>query len=184
MMVVITLRQKFRVFRIWPRPFLIWKCWIQLTKNTKFLKSLVMLFQRHWQAVNYYHKALYLGCYSSPRSASVVIKKNWSYEPEKLGNIKKLHEKLLIPQNCGEICSPKLRIPENFMWISMEAVSRSIPPDVFLGNGFLKISSKFTEERSCRNPMRKRSAFQIYWNCISAWVFFYKSAAYFEHNFS
>ena len=37
-----------------------------------------------------------------------VIKKHWSYEPEKFGNIKKLHEKLLIPQNCGEICIPKL----------------------------------------------------------------------------
>ena len=35
-------------------------------------------------------------------------REHWSYEPEKFGNIKKLHEKLLIPQNCGEICTPKL----------------------------------------------------------------------------
>ena len=31
----------------------------------------------------------------------LVIKKHCSYEPKKIGNIKKLHEKLLIPQNCG-----------------------------------------------------------------------------------
>ena len=37
-----------------------------------------------------------------------VIKKHWSYEPKKFGNIKKLHEKLLIPQNCEDICNPKL----------------------------------------------------------------------------
>ena len=37
-----------------------------------------------------------------------VIKKHWSYEPEKFDNFKKIHEKLLIPQNCGEICTPKL----------------------------------------------------------------------------
>ena len=37
-----------------------------------------------------------------------VIKKHWSYEPEKFGSIKKLHEKLLIPQNYREICTPKL----------------------------------------------------------------------------
>ena len=43
----------------------------------------------------------------SERLAS-VIKKHWSYEPEKFDNIKKIHEKLLIPQNCGEICTPKL----------------------------------------------------------------------------
>ena len=35
-------------------------------------------------------------------------REHWSYKPEKFGNIKKLHEKLLIPQNCGEICTPKL----------------------------------------------------------------------------
>ena len=27
---------------------------------------------------------------------------------KKFGNIKKLHEKLLISQKCGEICTPKL----------------------------------------------------------------------------
>ena len=43
----------------------------------------------------------------SERLAS-VIKKHWSHEPEKFGNIKKLNEKLLIPQNCEEICTPKL----------------------------------------------------------------------------
>ena len=43
----------------------------------------------------------------SERLAS-VIKKHWSYEPEKFSNVKKLHEKLLIPQNCREICTPKL----------------------------------------------------------------------------
>ena len=43
----------------------------------------------------------------SERLAS-VIKEHWSYEPEKFDNIKKIHEKLLIPQNCGEICTPKL----------------------------------------------------------------------------
>ena len=48
-----------------------------------------------------------LGDSISQRLAS-VIKKHWSYEPEKFGNIKKLHEKLLIPQNCREICTPKL----------------------------------------------------------------------------
>ena len=39
---------------------------------------------------------------------ALVIKKPCSYEPGKIGNIKKLHEKLLIPQNCGEIWTPKL----------------------------------------------------------------------------
>ena len=48
-----------------------------------------------------------LGDSISQRLAS-VIKKHWSYEPEKFGNIKKLHEKLLIPLNRGEICTPKL----------------------------------------------------------------------------
>ena len=48
-----------------------------------------------------------LGDSISQRLAS-VIKKHWSYEPEKFGNNKKLHEKLLIPQNCREICTPKL----------------------------------------------------------------------------
>ena len=48
-----------------------------------------------------------LGDAISERLAS-VIKKHWSYEPEKFGNIEKLHEKLLIPQNCGEICTHKL----------------------------------------------------------------------------
>ena len=48
-----------------------------------------------------------LGDAISERLAS-VIKKHWSFEPEKIGNIKKLHEKLLIPQNCGDICTPKL----------------------------------------------------------------------------
>ena len=33
---------------------------------------------------------------------SSVMKKHWPYEPEKFDNIKKLHEQLLIPQNCGE----------------------------------------------------------------------------------
>ena len=48
-----------------------------------------------------------LGDSISQRLAS-VIKRHWSYDPEKFGNIKKLHEKLLIPQNCREICTPKL----------------------------------------------------------------------------
>ena len=48
-----------------------------------------------------------LGDAISERLAS-VIKKHWSYEPEKFSNIKKLHEKLLIPQNCAEIYTPKL----------------------------------------------------------------------------
>ena len=48
-----------------------------------------------------------LGDAISERLAS-VIKKHCSYEPEKFGSIKKLREKLLIPQNCGEICTPKL----------------------------------------------------------------------------
>ena len=47
-----------------------------------------------------------LGDAMSARLAS-VIKKHESYEPEKFGNINKLHEKLL-PQNCGEMCTPKL----------------------------------------------------------------------------
>ena len=37
-----------------------------------------------------------------------LIKKHWSYEPKKIDNIKKLHEKLLIPQNCEDICNPIL----------------------------------------------------------------------------
>ena len=37
-----------------------------------------------------------------------AIKKHWFYEPKKFGNIKILHKKLLIPQNCGEIRTPKL----------------------------------------------------------------------------
>ena len=48
-----------------------------------------------------------LGDSISQRLAS-VIKRHWSYDPEKFGNIKKLHEKLLIPQNGREICTPKL----------------------------------------------------------------------------
>ena len=48
-----------------------------------------------------------LGDAMSERLAS-VNKKHWSYAPEKFGNIKKLHEKLLFSQNCVEICSPKL----------------------------------------------------------------------------
>ena len=45
----------------------------------------MILFQRDW------HQKL--------KNASL-------YEPKKFGNIKKMHEKLLIPQNCGEICYP------------------------------------------------------------------------------
>ena len=37
-----------------------------------------------------------------------VIRKRWSYEPEKFGSIKRLHEKLLIPQIYGEIRTTKL----------------------------------------------------------------------------
>ena len=48
-----------------------------------------------------------LGDAISERLAS-VIKKHWSYEPEKFCNVKKLQEKLLISQNCAEICTPKL----------------------------------------------------------------------------
>ena len=48
-----------------------------------------------------------LGDTISERLAS-VIKKRWSYEPSKSGNINKLHEKLLIPQKYGKICTPKL----------------------------------------------------------------------------
>ena len=40
-------------------------------------------------------------------SVQVQTEKHWPYEPEKFG-IKKLYEKLLIPQNCGEICTTKL----------------------------------------------------------------------------
>ena len=36
-----------------------------------------------------------------------VIKKHWPYKSEIYGNIEELHEQLLIPQNCGEICTPK-----------------------------------------------------------------------------
>ena len=36
----------------------------------KFLKTNYYLI---WKAVNYYHKALHLGCYSSPRSASDIV---------------------------------------------------------------------------------------------------------------
>ena len=53
-----------------------------------------------------------LGDAISARLAS-VIKKHWSYEPEKFGNIKKLFEKLLTPQNCGKICTPKLNRNNN-----------------------------------------------------------------------
>ena len=48
-----------------------------------------------------------LGDATSERLA-LVIKKHWSYEPEKFGNIKNLHETFLIPQNRGEICTPNL----------------------------------------------------------------------------
>ena len=48
-----------------------------------------------------------LGDAISERLAS-VIKKHWSYEPSKSDNIKKLHEKLLLPQKYGKICTPKL----------------------------------------------------------------------------
>ena len=48
-----------------------------------------------------------LGYVISERLA-LVTRKHWSYEPEKFGSIKKLHEKLLIPQHRREICTPKL----------------------------------------------------------------------------
>ena len=40
---------------------------------------------------------------------ALIIKKHWSNEPETFGNIKRLHEKLLIAQNCGEIYTPKFK---------------------------------------------------------------------------
>ena len=48
-----------------------------------------------------------LGDAMSERLVS-VNKKHWSHAPEKFGNIKKLHEKSMILQNCVEICAPKL----------------------------------------------------------------------------
>ena len=39
---------------------------------------------------------------------ALLIKKHWSYEAEQFGNIRKLYEQLLFPQNCGKICTPKL----------------------------------------------------------------------------
>ena len=39
---------------------------------------------------------------------ALLIKKHWLYEAEQFGNIRKLYEKLLISQNCGKICIPKL----------------------------------------------------------------------------
>ena len=47
-----------------------------------------------------------LGDAISESFASVIkrVWHHWSYEPEKFDNIKKLHEKLLILQNCGKIC--------------------------------------------------------------------------------
>ena len=43
----------------------------------------------------------------SERLAS-VIRKLWSYETKRFDNFEKLHEKLLIPQDCGEMFTPKL----------------------------------------------------------------------------
>ena len=44
--------------------------------------------------------------------------------------------------------------------------NRSSQPVVLLGKGVLKLCRRFTEVNSCR------SALQLYWNCISACVFF------------
>ena len=57
-------------------------------------------------------------------------------------------------------------------------LSRSSQPEVFLGKGVLKISSKFTGEHSCQ------SAISLYWSHTLAEVFSGKYAAYFQNIFS
>ena len=37
-----------------------------------------------------------------------LLTKYWKYEPSNFSTIKKLQEKILIPENCEEICVPKL----------------------------------------------------------------------------
>ena len=55
---------------------------------------------------------------------------------------------------------------------------RSSHPEVFLGNGVLKICSKFTGEHPCR------SAISIKLQSNVAWVFSSKFAAFFQKTFS
>ena len=90
-MVIITLRQKFYVARIR------WSCISDAELDLKILNKVDQ--ERQMPEI--------LGDTISERLAS-VIKKRWSYEPSKSGNINKLHEKLLIPQKYGKICTPKL----------------------------------------------------------------------------
>ena len=56
-------------------------------------------------------------------------------------------------------------------------MSGSIPPDVFLGKGILKISHKFTPMPKCDF---NKIALQLYRNHTSAWVFSCMFAAYFH----
>ena len=75
--------------------------------------------------------------------------------------------RVCIKQYSYTICSPiklfslryRERIFKMFMFITMTSSS---PPDVFLGNGVLKICSKFTGERPCQGA--------IYWNLSLVWV--------------
>ena len=73
-----------------------------MSESVHDLERLNQVDQEHKNSQN-------LGDAVSERLAS-VIKKYWSYEPEKFGNIKKLHEKLLILQNCAEIGTTKLKM--------------------------------------------------------------------------
>lgn len=43
-----------------------------------------------------------------PEKLAGVINKYWQYRPEKFSKIRELHEKLLIPANCDDICAPLL----------------------------------------------------------------------------
>ena len=54
---------------------------------------------------------------------------------------------------------------------------RSSRPEVFLGQGVLKICCKFTGEHP------RRSTKQLYWNRTLAWVFSCKFTAYFQISF-
>ena len=55
--------------------------------------------------------------------------------------------------------------------LSIYGIAKSIPSEVLLGKGVLKICSKFTGQHPCCNH-------------TSAWVFSCKFAAYFKNTFS
>ena len=62
------------------------------------------------------------------------------------------------------------------------AKTRSSRPEVFLGKGVLKLSSKFTGEHPCQSIILVY--FQLYWNHSFAWLFSCEFVVYFQNTFS